>query len=126
MRLERRAGPGHARRVSLFLVRVGRGEEVLETIERAVAERGVTAASITLIGAVKGCTLSVMPRNDETADILTGIDEPLELTGSGEVVDGKVHVHVAAGGKGRTVVGHLHRATVPAFFVRAYVTPLEP
>lgn len=108
----------------MFVVHVAAGEEVIESIDRQCAERGITHAGILLIGAVKGCTISVMPRGDETADILTDHDEPFEITGTGEIVGGRVHLHVAAGGEGRTVVGHLHRAFVGHWFVRAYVTPV--
>jgi uncharacterized protein len=109
----------------VFLVQVNRDEEVLETVQRAVTERGVQSAAITLIGAVKGCTVSVMPKGDETEDILTDCAAPLEITGTGEVADGKVHVHISAGGEGQTVVGHLHRAVVSGWFVRAYVNPMS-
>jgi predicted DNA-binding protein with PD1-like motif len=109
----------------VFLVQVNRGEEVLETLQRAVTERDVTSAAITLIGAVKGCTVSVMPKGDESEDILTDYAEPFEITGTGEVAEGRVHLHVSAGGEGQTVVGHLHRAIVSGWFVRAYVTPVS-
>ncbi|MEV6929635.1 PPC domain-containing DNA-binding protein [Dactylosporangium sp. NPDC051485] len=108
----------------MFVAEVRSGEEVIESITRQVAARNITAASLTVIGAIKGCTISVMPKGDETDDILTDYDEPFEITGTGEVVNGAVHVHVSAGGEGRTVVGHLHRATVSHWFVRAYVTPI--
>jgi predicted DNA-binding protein with PD1-like motif len=49
----------------------------------------------------------------------------MELSGTGEVVDGKVHVHVTLGGEDLTVAGHLHRAVVGGFFVRAYVTTVS-
>ncbi|WP_426504401.1 PCC domain-containing protein [Dactylosporangium sp. McL0621] len=41
----------------MFIVRVGHGEEVLETIMRQVAARDVTDAAVTLIGAVQECTV---------------------------------------------------------------------
>ncbi|MGC9669544.1 PCC domain-containing protein [Planosporangium sp. 12N6] len=108
----------------MFVVSVGKGEEVLETIARHVQERGVRAAAITLIGAVQGCCVSVMPKGDPLDDILTEHDQPFELTGTGEVTDGKVHVHAVLGGEGVTVAGHLHWAKVQDWFVRAYVTPV--
>jgi predicted DNA-binding protein with PD1-like motif len=109
----------------MFVARVGAGEEVVATIARQVAERGIANAALTVIGAVKGCTVSVMPGDDERGDILTDYDEPFEITGTGEIVDGRVHIHIAAGGAGRTVVGHLHRAVVSHWFVRAYVQAIE-
>jgi predicted DNA-binding protein with PD1-like motif len=98
--------------------------QVLATIAREVELRGVVSASITLIGAVQGCCVSVMPEGDPLDDILTEYDQPFELTGTGEVVDGKPHVHVSMGGEDGTVAGHLHWAKVQDWFVRAYVTAL--
>jgi uncharacterized protein len=109
----------------MIVLSVGRDEEVLATIARQAAERGIRNAALTLIGAVRECTVSVMPKGDESADILTEYDQPFELTGTGEIVDGKVHVHVTLGGDGRVVAGHLHRAMVRGWFVRAYAQPLD-
>lgn len=102
------------------------GEEVLATIQAAVSADGIAAAAITLIGAVQQATVSVMKRDDAQEDLVLGYEQPFELTGTGEVVDGRVHLHVTLGGDGLVVAGHLHRAVVRDFFVRAYVTPLTP
>ncbi|WP_426503027.1 hypothetical protein ACPPVO_36120 [Dactylosporangium sp. McL0621] len=48
----------------------------------------MAAASLIIVGAVKGCTISVMPKDDETNDILTDYDQPFEITGTGEVING--------------------------------------
>jgi predicted DNA-binding protein with PD1-like motif len=108
----------------VFIARVGRDEEVLESIAKQAAQRGVTDAALTLVGAVQECTLSVMPKGDPLDDILTDYDQPFELTGTGEITDGKVHVHVTLGGEGVVVAGHLHKAMVRDWFVRAYVQPV--
>lgn len=108
----------------MFVVRVDKDQEVLATVQSAIAERGVTDGSITLIGAIQDCCVSVMPRQNPLDDILTEYDQPFELTGTGEVIDGKVHIHVVLGGDGIVVAGHLHRARVQDWFVRAYVTPM--
>jgi len=108
----------------VFVVSVGKGEEVLATIAREAREREVRNAAITLIGAVERCTVSVMPKGDALDDILTDYVQPFELSGTGEIVDGTVHVHVVLGGEDGTVAGHLHSAEVDHWFVRAYVTPL--
>lgn len=101
------------------------GAEVIGTITKAVAEAGIIDASITLIGAVDEATISTMSRHDALTDNLTTYTEPLELTGTGEVVDGTPHVHVVLCREGdQTVGGHLHAATVRTFFVHAYLTPL--
>jgi uncharacterized protein len=108
----------------VFIAHVGRGEEVLTSIARPAKTRGVTDASVTLIGAVQECTVSVMPKTDALDDIVTDYDQPFELSGTGEITDGKVHVHVSLGGDGVVVAGHLHRAMVRDWFVRAHIQPV--
>jgi predicted DNA-binding protein with PD1-like motif len=108
----------------VFIAHVQRDEEVLESIAKQASGHGISNAALTLIGAVHECTVSVMPKGDPLSDILTDYDQPFELTGTGEITDGKVHVHVTLGGDGVVVAGHLHRAIVRDFFVRAYVAPV--
>ena len=108
----------------MHLITVRTGEEVLTTLQAGVEALGVTAGSITLIGAVQTATVSVMHKDDATKDRLRSYDQPFELTGTGEVVDGRVHVHVTLAGEDVIAAGHLHAATVQDFFVRAYVTAL--
>jgi Plants and Prokaryotes Conserved (PCC) domain len=57
----------------MFVIKVRDGE-LLDTIERAARERGITnAAIVTLIGAVDSCTLSTMPAVDATKDFITDV-----------------------------------------------------
>ena len=107
------------------LVTIEKGQEVLETLTAAVAELGVRNGSISLIGAVQESVVSVMHKDDAMTDRLRTYDQPFELTGTGEVVDGAVHVHVVLAGEDTTAAGHMHRAMVRDFFVRAYVTQLD-
>jgi predicted DNA-binding protein with PD1-like motif len=111
--------------VSVLLVTVGKDQEVLETVQAAVADLGIVAGAITLIGAVQESTISVMKKDDALADYLRSYDQPFELTGTGEVVDGKVHLHVTLAGEDVIAAGHLHSSMVRTFFVHAYVTPLS-
>jgi predicted DNA-binding protein with PD1-like motif len=110
----------------VLLVSVASGEEVMETVGRKLADLGVTnGAIVSLIGAVEACGVSTMPKDDPASDILTEYAQPLELSGTGEIKDGKVHIHVVLGAEGnQTISGHLHWATVKSFFVNAYVMPL--
>ena len=109
----------------MHLVTVGKDQEVVETIQAAVTGLGITAGAITLIGAVQESTVSVMKKDDARTDYLRTYDQPFELTGAGEVVDGTVHVHVTLAGEDLIAAGHLHSAMVRTFFVHAYVTALS-
>lgn len=103
-----------------------RSGEVVEQLQRAVTERGIRSAGIHLIGGVDSFTISTMPAADPNRDVVTAYDQPGELTGTGEVVDGRVHVHVVCGIEGDVArAGHLHAATVETFFVRAYLHVVE-
>jgi len=58
-------------------------------------------------------------------DILREYNEPFELTGSGEIENGKPHIHCVLGSEeGTALAGHLHSARVSTWFVNAYVEPL--
>jgi predicted DNA-binding protein with PD1-like motif len=111
----------------VLLLSVASGEEVLETITRKAAEAGITdGAIVSLIGAVEACAVSTMAAADPAKDIVTEYAQPLELSGTGEITDGQVHIHVVLGAEGnQAITGHLHRATVTTFFVNAYVVPMS-
>ena len=109
----------------MLFVSVQPGEEVMESISRQLKELGVTDGAIAaLIGAIDSCGISNMAREDHRNDILTELKQPLELSGTGEIKAGKVHVHCTVSGEGNTTLGgHLHWARVENFFVNAYVLP---
>jgi predicted DNA-binding protein with PD1-like motif len=110
----------------VFVVSVGKGQEVIDTVTRETEKRGVrSAAIVSLIGAVQGCCLSIMPKGDPLDDVLTTYEQPFEMTGTGEVIDGKVHIHAVMGGDDGPVAGHLHWAKVKDWFVHAYVMPVR-
>lgn len=102
---------------------VGPGEEVMESLSRQLVGSGIAAgAVVSLIGAVDGATISNMPADDASKDLVTEYAQPLELNGSGEIKDGELHLHVTLGREGDVALaGHLHRANVVTFFVNAYV-----
>ncbi|WP_080646725.1 PPC domain-containing DNA-binding protein [Salinispora arenicola] len=109
------------------LLSVKPGEEVIDTLTRRAAEEGIAnGAIVSLIGAVEGCAISNMPGDDASTDIVNEYRQPFELSGTGEIRDGKVHVHVVLGREGDgALAGHLHWARVETFFVHAYTIPLE-
>ena len=110
----------------MLLLAVKPGEEVIETLTRRAAEEGIiNGAIVSLIGAVDACAISNMPANDARSDIISEYTQPCELSGTGEITDGKIHIHVVVGREGDVALaGHLHRAQVETFFVHAYVLPM--
>lgn len=106
------------------VVQVNKDQEVLQVLQEEVDELGLSNAVITLIGAVKEAEVSVMAKEDESIDYVRRYSQPMELSGTGEVTDRKVHLHVTLAGEDITAAGHLHRAVVGGFFVRAYLTPV--
>ncbi|MGH3489085.1 MAG: PCC domain-containing protein [Actinopolymorphaceae bacterium] len=101
--------------------------ELLETLTREAKDRGITnGAIVSLIGAVDSFTVSTMPADDATKDTLTDYALPAEMSGTGEIVDGAVHLHAVMAVEGdRGISGHLHRAQVGTWFARAYVVPVS-
>lgn len=110
----------------MLLLTTRPGQEVVGSLRDQLAALGIrSAAVVSLIGAVDSCAISTMEAGDATKDVITEYDQPFELSGGGEVVDGTPHLHVVLGGPGdAALAGHLHWAKVNHFFVNAYVSPL--
>lgn len=100
-----------------------RNAELMSAIREQAAERGVSnAAIVSLIGAADSFTVSTMPADDATADVLTDYELPAEMIGTGEIVDDEVHLHAVMAVAGdRAISGHLHKARVGTWFARAYL-----
>ena len=98
----------------------------MESLGRQLKEHGVVnGAVVSLIGAVDAVGVSNMPAGDASQDIVSEYRQPFELSGTGEVRDGVLHLHVVLGREGDTALaGHLCWARVETFFVNAYVEPL--
>lgn len=103
-----------------------RNGELLASITRQAAGQGITdAAIVALIGAADSFTLSTMPERDATKDILTDYATPAEMSGTGEICGGRVHIHAVMAVEGdRGLSGHLHRADIGTWFARAYLVPV--
>ncbi|MDX6738949.1 PCC domain-containing protein [Actinocorallia sp. A-T 12471] len=104
-----------------------RDAELIADLERQLAAEGVVSGAIvSLIGAVDSFTISTMPAHNASADIVTEYGQPAEMHGTGEIVDGKAHIHATMAVEGdRGIAGHLHRAQVGYWFARVYVEPLD-
>lgn len=107
----------------LLLIHVPTGKDINGHIEEQARLRGIAnAAIVSLIGAVDNATISYMDRDHN--DVNTTLMYPLELSGTGEIVDTKAHIHCTVSGKGGILHGHLHNATVGPFHVNAYIQAL--
>jgi uncharacterized protein len=104
-----------------------RNAELIESITRQAAEHGIASAAIVaLIGAIDSFTVSTNPADDPTAHTITSYPLPAEMTATGEIVDGKPHIHAVMAVQGdRAIGGHLHQAHLGTSFARAYVIPSE-
>ena len=104
-----------------------RDAELIESLTQQAAEQGIGyAAIVALIGAVDSFTVSTNPADDATAHTITSYPLPAEMTATGEIVDGKPHIHAVMAVQGdRTIGGHLHTAHLGTSFARAYVIPSE-
>jgi predicted DNA-binding protein with PD1-like motif len=101
--------------------------ELMSALEARLGQLGVkNGAIVSLIGAVDSFTVSTMPAHDASKDIITDYDQPAEMHGAGEVVDGSVHIHATMAVEGdRGVAGHLHRARIGHWFAHVYLAPIE-
>jgi predicted DNA-binding protein with PD1-like motif len=102
-----------------------REAELVESLTKQAADAGVThGAIVSLIGAADSFSLSTMPEDDPRSDVITDYDAPAEMSGTGEIVAGVVHIHATMAVSGDIgMSGHLHRAQVGTWFARAYVIP---
>jgi predicted DNA-binding protein with PD1-like motif len=100
-----------------------RDGELLATIEQSAREHGIAnAAIVTLIGAVDSFTLSTMPADDATKDVITDYELPGEMTATGEIINGRPHIHAVTAVEGdRAISGYLHEAQIGTWFARAYL-----
>jgi uncharacterized protein len=100
-----------------------RNAELMESITKQAAEQGIAYAAIV---AIDSFTVSTNPAGDPTAHTYSNYPLPAEMTATGEIVDGKPHIHAVMAVQGdRTIGGHLHKAYLGTSFARAYVIPSE-
>jgi predicted DNA-binding protein with PD1-like motif len=111
----------------LQLISIKPGEEVLSGISEQVGNLGIKkAAIVSLIGAVDSCGVLNMPGNDSTKEIKAEYQIPVQLTGTGEIIDGKAHIHCLMTGEDHTGFGgHLLWAKVETWFVHAYIIAMD-
>lgn len=110
----------------MIKIKVTENEEIIDKVTKTVIEKNITSGSLTLIGAVDSCCISSMPTDDAKKDIIQEFHEPLEVSGTGEIQNGKAHIHIVLGREDKTALsGHLQWGKVKTWFVSVYITPLN-
>ena len=102
---------------STIILRLDKGDEIIECLKQVAKAELITAASVSGIGAageVSGGIFDVPNRQYSKHDY-TGIREITGLNGNISTMDGEVYIHAhmnCAGADGNVVGGHLIRCVV--------------
>lgn len=109
--------------IQLLTIKIESGQEVMATLEQKFTELNINeGAIVSLIGAVDECCISNMPKDNPREDILNEYKEPFEMSGTGEIRDGKPHIHCVMSRVGEiTLAGHLHWAKVQTWYVKVFI-----
>ena len=102
-----------------ILVRIDKGEEILEKVKEVAEKENVKLASVSALGAVNEFTVGVFKTDDKkyVSNEFKGEFEIVSLTGSISTMNGEtyIHLHMLAGDiEGKGFGGHLNRAKVSA------------
>lgn len=102
-----------------LIVRMDKGEEILEQLRRVSELENVKLAEVSALGAVNDFTVGVFDTEEKKyySNRFQGAFEIVSLTGTVSTMDGAfyAHLHMSAGnGKGEVFGGHLNKAAVSA------------
>lgn len=102
-----------------IVVRIDRGEEILDKIHELAIAENIKLASVTALGATNDFTVGVFNTAEKKyyANEFKGAFEIVSLTGTINTMDGQfyTHIHMSAGNdRGEVFGGHLNRAVVSA------------
>jgi hypothetical protein len=102
-----------------YIVRIDRGEEILEQVKALSLKENIKLASVQALGAVNDFTVGVFKPavKKYDANSFQGNYEIVSLTGTINTMNGEFypHLHMSAGDEtGKVVGGHLNRAVVSA------------
>ena len=102
-----------------YVIRMERGEEIVEQVRRFAAQEGVKLASVQALGAVDDFTVGVynVAEKQYHARSFQGAYEIVSLVGTINTMNGEVytHLHMSAGDEeGRVFGGHLSRGVISA------------
>ena len=101
------------------VVRIDKGEEILEKIKELALKENIKLASINALGAVNDFTVGVYKVDEKKyyANEFKGSFEIVSLTGTINTMNDEyyAHLHMSAGdSEGKVFGGHLNRAVVSA------------
>ena len=102
-----------------LVVRLDRGEEILEQVKVLAEQEHIRLAAVQALGAVNDFTVGVFNTVTKTyaANDFQGAYEIVSLTGTIDTMGGDFycHLHMSAGDdQGRVFGGHLNRAVISA------------
>lgn len=102
-----------------YIVRLDRGEEIVEQVKALAAKEKIRLASVQALGAVNDVTVGVFHTAEKEyhANSFQGDMEIVSLTGTVTAMDGQpyLHLHMSVGdAQGHVFGGHLNRAVVSA------------
>lgn len=102
-----------------LIVRIDKGEEILEQLRRVSEQEHIRLASVSALGAIGDFTVGVFDTAKKRyyGNSFQGLFEIVSLTGTVSTMDGDfyAHLHMSAGNdKGAVFGGHLNRAIVSA------------
>lgn len=104
---------------NFMLIRLDRGEEIVEALTQIAVEQDLRLAQISGIGAVDDFTVGLFDPETKQyrSNRFTGPHEIVSLNGNLTQMEGKSYLHLhlsAADGTGKVVGGHLNRAKISA------------
>jgi len=103
-------------------IKIEKGQELITTLEKEFAKNNLSKGGFIVIGAVDEACISNMPKDDASQDILTEYKLPMELSGTGEIREGKPHIHACLSSQGdKAIHGHLHWAKIKTWYVSVYL-----
>ena len=102
-----------------LVVRIDRGEEILDRLHELADKEGIKLASVSALGATNDFTVGVFNTSEKKyySNEFKGAFEIVSLTGTISTMDGAfyAHLHMSAGNeKGEVFGGHLNRAMISA------------
>ena len=103
----------------MVVLRIDRGEEILEQLQRMALKEEIKLAEVSALGAVNDFTVGVFKTDEKKyyANHFEGAFEIVSLVGTISTMNGEfyAHLHMSAGNdKGEVFGGHLNRAMISA------------